>query len=281
MGAHIVNVDMASAWDGDEGDDWVREWQRYDRAIRPYHDALLAAVAVETTDNVLDIGCGNGESTRDTARRASKGSAFGVDLSSRMIAHARELARREGVRNALFEHGDVQAYPFDDEVHDVCISRFGAMFFGDREAAFTNFGRSIRRNGRLGLVAWRSPAENEWFRCVFGALSAGRDLPMPVPGTPGPFGLADAETTHRVLTAAGFADIVFEATDQRYCIGTDPGDAFAFFRASGIARGLTAGLEPADRERAFDALQATIVEHASDEGVTFESSAWLVTARRA
>src|SRR6478736_6002426 len=127
---------MAAAWDGDEGDDWVREWQRYDRAIRPYHDALLAAAAIEPTDNVLDIGCGNGQSTRDTARRASDGSAFGIDLSSRMIEHARELARGEGVRNARFEHGDVQAYPFDDEVHDACISRFGAMFFADREAAF-------------------------------------------------------------------------------------------------------------------------------------------------
>jgi SAM-dependent methyltransferase len=281
MGDRIVNVDMAAAWDGDEGNDWVREWQRYDRAIAPYHDALLSAVAIETTDRVLDIGCGNGQSTRETARRASEGSALGVDLSSRMIEHARELARREGVRNALFEHGDVQAYPFDDGVHDVCISRFGAMFFADREAAFTNFARSIRRNGRLGLVAWQAPAENEWFRCLFGALCAGRDLPMPIPGTPGPFGLADAEITHAVLTAAGFADIVIEAMDKRYCIGSDADDAFAFFRASGIARGLTQGLEPADRERAFDALHAMVVEHASDAGVTFESSAWLVTARRA
>jgi SAM-dependent methyltransferase len=281
VGDRIVNVDMAAAWDGDEGDDWVREWQRYDRAIRPYHEALLAAVDVATTDNVLDIGCGNGESTRDTARRASEGSALGVDLSSRMIAHARELARREGVHNARFEQGDVQAYPFADEVHDVCISRFGAMFFADRHAAFANFGRSIRRNGRLGLVAWRSPAENEWFQCVFRALAAGRDLPMPTPGTPGPFGLADAEITQRVLTDAGFADIALEAIHQRWWIGADSGDAFAFFRASGIARGLTEGLDSADRERAFDMLQATCAEHASGAGVTFDSSAWLVTARRA
>jgi SAM-dependent methyltransferase len=281
MDRGIVNVDMAAAWDGDEGDDWVREQERYDRAIRPYHDALLAAVAVEPTDRVLDIGCGNGESTRDTARRASDGSALGIDLSSRMIENARELARREGLRNVLFEHGDVQAYAFDDDAHDLCISRFGAMFFADREAAFANFGRSIRRNGRLAMVAWRGPEENEWFQCVIRALAAGRALPMPVPATPGPFGLADIDVTCRALTGAGFADIAFDAIDRRFWIGTDADDAYAFFRASGIARGLTQGLDPAECERAFDALRATVAEHASDAGVSFESSAWLVTARRA
>src|SRR5262249_54562691 len=144
MAGGIVNVDMAAEWDGDEGADWAREWQRYDHAMHPFHEALLAAVAVEPTDRVLDIGCGNGESTRQTARIASEGSAFGIDLSSRMIAQARELARQEGVHNVVFERGDVQAYPFDDEAYDVCISRFGAMFFADREAAFANFGRSVR-----------------------------------------------------------------------------------------------------------------------------------------
>jgi SAM-dependent methyltransferase len=280
MAGGIVNVDMAAAWDGDEGDDWVREWQRYDHAMRPFHDALLAAVEVQTTDKVLDIGCGNGESTRQTARLASEGSAFGIDLSSRMIAQAREFARREGVHNAVFEHGDVQAYPFDDNAHDVCISRFGAMFFADREAAFANFGRSIKHDGRLGLVAWRSPTENEWFRCVFRALSAGRELATPAPGTPGPWGLADADVTRRVLSGAGFVDIAMEHIDEPFWIGTDTEDAFAWASASGIARGLTQDLDAADRDRAFDALQATIAEHASDKGVTFEACAWLVTARR-
>jgi len=276
----IVNVDMAAAWDGDEGDDWVRERERHDRAIRPYHEALLGAVTIEATDNVLDIGCGNGESTRDTARRAGEGSALGMDLSSRMIENARAIASREGVRNAVFEHGDVQAYPFDDAVYDVCISRFGAMFFADRDAAFANVARSIRKDGLLGLVAWRSPLENEWFQCVFGALAAGRDLPMPAPGTPGPYGLADADVTRRALEGAGFADVGFEPVDKPFWVGTDVTDAFAFLRASGIARGLTQGLEPDQKARAFDTLEAAMNEHTSDAGVTFGSSAWLVTARR-
>jgi hypothetical protein len=162
----------------------------------------------------------------------------------------------------------------------VCISRFGAMFFADRDAAFANFGRSVRSGGRLGLVAWRSPAENEWFQCVFRALTTGREMSMPAPGTPGPFGLADADTTRRALAGAGFTDIAIEAIDEVFWIGSDTADAFEFFRRSGIARGLTQELDPAQREGAFDALHATIAEHTSDDGVRFASSVWLVTAQR-
>jgi len=95
MTVAIANVDMAAAWDGDEGDDWARDWQRYDRSIQRYQDRLLVASTIDASDQVLDIGCGNGESTRAAARVAVDGSALGVDLSTRMVERARELASSE------------------------------------------------------------------------------------------------------------------------------------------------------------------------------------------
>lgn len=89
----IANVDMAAAWDGDEGEDWARGWERYDRSIRAYHHRLMAAASVSPGEQVLDVGCGNGQSTRDAARAAHGGWALGVDLSSRMLERARERAR--------------------------------------------------------------------------------------------------------------------------------------------------------------------------------------------
>jgi SAM-dependent methyltransferase len=44
------------------------------------------------TDRVLDIGSGNGQTTRDAALLATAGSVLGVDLSSRMIEIARDSA---------------------------------------------------------------------------------------------------------------------------------------------------------------------------------------------
>jgi ubiquinone/menaquinone biosynthesis C-methylase UbiE len=151
----IANVDMAAAWDGDEGTDWARDWERYDLGVRSHHLRLMEAAAISPAEHVLDVGCGNGQTTRDAARSAAAGSARGVDLSSVMIARAREVARDENVTNVTFEIADAQVHPFEPARYDIAMSRFGAMFFGDPVAAFTNIGRGLRPGGRLVLMSWQ------------------------------------------------------------------------------------------------------------------------------
>jgi SAM-dependent methyltransferase len=280
MGDIVVNVEMAAAWDGDEGDGWARDWERYDRGVRGHHRALLDAAAIDVPERVIDIGCGNGQTTCDAARAAHDGSALGVDLSSRMLERARERARAEGLGNASFVRGDAQVHPFDPSASDVALSRFGAMFFADPVAAFVNIGAALRPGGRLVMVAWRGIDDNEWVQCVFRALAVGRELPTPPMGAPGLFGLADPEAVRVMLTTAGFDGIDVVAVDQPFWMGTDAEDAFGFVRSTGIVRGLTEGLDHEQRARALDALHATIVEHERAEGVAFGSGAWLISARR-
>jgi hypothetical protein len=154
------------------------------------------------------------------------------------------------------------------------------MFFGDPVAAFTNLAAASRPGGRLAMVAWRGPADNEWLQCIFGALAAGRDLPAPVPGTPGPFGLADPDRARTIMTSAGFESVEVTAVDEPFWIGADSDDASGFFRGTGIVRGMTNGLDDEQRARALDALHATMVDHDTGEGVLFGSGAWLITGRR-
>ena len=40
------------------------------------------------------------------------------------------------------------------------------------------------------------------------------------------------------------------------------------------------GLDATGRERALDALTATVAAHASADGITFASAAWLIRARK-
>jgi ubiquinone/menaquinone biosynthesis C-methylase UbiE len=119
--------------------------------------------------------------------------ALGVDLSSRMIAEARRRAEAEGVTNVRFEQADAQIYPFDPEAFDVAISRTSAMFFGDPVAAFTNTARALRPGGRLVLLTWQSLPRNEWLLEWTAALTAGRGLPTPPPGAPGPLSLSEPD----------------------------------------------------------------------------------------
>jgi len=280
MASRIANVEMAAAWDGDEGAAWARDWDRYDRGFRRYHERLLDAAAISDGERVLDIGCGNGESTRDAARAAPGGEALGVDLSSGMIERARSLADAEGLANVRFEQGDAQVHPFEADAHDLALSRFGAMFFADPHAAFTNIARTLRPDGRLALVAWQGLEENEWLQAIRESLAVGRELPSPPAGAPGPFGLADPDRVGALLTAAGFEDIEVTASREPFWAGTDAFDAFGFVSDTGPARGLLEGLEPDDQARGLDRLRAAIAAHDTGDGVYFGSAAWLVTARR-
>lgn len=279
MTVPIANVDMAMAWDGEEGDDWARDWKRYDRSIHRYQDRLLAVAEIGATDQVLDIGCGNGESTRAAARVAVDGSAFGIDLSTRMVERARELATREGLVNATFERADAQVHAFEPDAHDVVISRFGAMFFADRVAAFRNICHAIRPDGRLAMFAWQELERNEWVVEIRAALAAGRELPIPTPGVPGPFGLADPEGVEADLHTAGFPQVAVEAVEEPVWAGSDGNDAFLFFRNTGLARGLLKDLDDAARTSATESLKERMAAHQTGHGVELGSAAWLITAR--
>lgn len=280
MMATIANTEMAAAWDGDEGAEWARDWQRYDRAVAGPHARLMAGAAIEPADRVLDVGCGNGEASRAAARLAGAGSVLGVDLSSSMLERARELAGAEGLTNVAFEHADAQVHPFAPSALDVVVSRFGTMFFADPLAAFTNLARATRPGGRIVMVAWQGLAANEWLREIRSALAAGRSLPTPPTGLPGPFAQADPGQVRGVLSGAGFDDVALEAVEEPFWIGTGTDDAFAFMSTGGLARGMLQDLDEPARRRALDSLRATLDRHAGADGVVMGSAAWLISARR-
>jgi SAM-dependent methyltransferase len=273
------NVEQLNAWDGDFGDFWAARADRFDEGVAGYHDQFLAAAAIEPTANVLDIGCGSGQTTRDAARRATGGgSAHGVDLSSRMVELARQLAEKEQVANATFRQADAQVHPFPEQYFDVAISRSGAMFFGDPQAAFTNIAQAIRPDGRLVLLAWQPLESNEWLSAFRTALAAGRELPTPPLEAPGPFSLSDPDRVRQLLTSSGFADVRLRSLHEPMYFGRDADDACEFVSAQFAS--MLADLDADARARALDNLRATVADHQTGRGVLYDSAAWLVEARR-
>ena len=129
------------------------------------------------------------------------------------------------------------------------MSSFGAMFFNDPVAAFTNIGGGLRPSGTLALLAWRTLPENEWLMSVRGALAVGRELPMPPPDAPTPFALADPERVRSILESAGFDGVELEPIDELIDLGTDASDALEFAKTMGIVEGLTDGLDAEARAR--------------------------------
>jgi SAM-dependent methyltransferase len=278
--SEVANVEMAAAWDGPEGDSWVAREEHMNHSLSVHTGHLLAAAAVGSSEHVLDVGCGCGETTREFARRAADGDALGIDLSNAMLARARQRAEEEGVGNVTFQQADAQVFPFPVERFDLVTSRFGAMFFGDPVAAFTNLARATKPGGRAVLMVWQELARNEWLSAVRAALAVGRTLPETPPDIPGPFGLARPEHARAVLGAAGFSAVRIDELDAKFWFGVDAEDAFAFAKQIGPVRGLLQDLDAEQTAAALDALRATLAEHDTGDGVWFDSRAWVINAVR-
>jgi SAM-dependent methyltransferase len=273
-----ANREQLRAWDGDEGAYWAIHADHFERALDRYDQPFFAAAAIGAADRVLDVGCGTGKTTRDAARAATTGSVLGVDLSSAMVAVARQRAVDEGIHNVRFEQVDAQIHRFESEAFDVAIGRTSVTFFGDRVAGLANIGRALRPGGRLVLLTWQPFPHQEWIREFSTAFAAGRDLPAPPPEAPGPFTLADPDVIFSVLDAAGYIDVTLDDRREPMWFGADADDAYQL--VVGLLGWMLDGLDDDGRAAAQDALRATIAAHATPDGVVYDSAAWIIRASR-
>lgn len=270
------NRAQVEAWDGDEGAYWADHPDYFDRSIAAYHGPLLEAASITSSDRVLDIGCGAGQTTIDAARRATSGAAVGVDLSSRMLDVARQRAHNDAIANVEFLQVDAQAHAFEPGSFDVAIGRTSAMFFGDHVAAFRNISTALRPAGRLALLTWQPLTENEWITAFATALAAGRPVMTPPPNA-GPFALSDPDRIRTLLTEAGFVDVELDQRNEGMWFGEDAEEAHRIIL--GLMRWMLRDADEATRDRASKNLHETMAAHETDDGVVFASGAWIITAR--
>jgi SAM-dependent methyltransferase len=250
----------------------------YDSELRAHHEHLRAAHRISPGEDVLDIGCGAGLTTREAGRAAAPGRVVGVDLSERMLERARQLTSAERLDNVRYELGDAQVHRFDPAGFDVAISRFGTMFFSDPPAAFANIAAALRPEARLVLLVWQRHEDNAWARAIDAAL--GDAARPPQPGAD-PFSLGDAHATAGLLEAAGFDRVHFHDVAEPVFYGHDVDAALAIVSGFQDTSAALASLSDDEAARAVERLREMLAAHHSDEhGVALDSRSWLITARR-
>ena len=102
----------------------------------------------------------------------------------------------------------------------------------------------------------------------------------PPPGAD-PFSLGDAEATTAVLERAGFDELRFEDVHEPVLYGHDLAAALDFVRGFQSVSAALVSMSDSEAARAVERLRETLAAHQSDDqGVTLDSRAWLITARR-
>lgn len=118
---------------------------------------VVEAAGIEPGDRVLDVACGDGDTTLHAARRVGpRGLALGVDVSAPMVELARRRAGKAGLSNVGFVHADARTQRFAPLRFDVVVSQRGLMRTpGD--GGFANLARALRPGGRLVFVSLDDP----------------------------------------------------------------------------------------------------------------------------
>lgn len=280
------NLEAQEAWNG----------VLFDRFLR-YRDVVIPGLAVfgeealrlhppKVGDRVLDIGCGFGDTTQQLAGLVGpSGSALGVDIAARFIEQARADADLAGVGNVRFDVRDVQLLPFDDSFEYV-FSRFGTMFFDNPVAALRNVRAAMTEDAPLCVVVWRRKLDNPWLHVAENVVKP--LLPEPEQTDeprcgPGPFSMADADTTSGQLQSAGFRDITLRRHDAMLLFGRTLDQAVEMNLALGpAAEALRLAGENGKemRPRLEDLLRDALAQFVGTDGtVTAQASTWIVTAR--
>lgn len=275
-----MNEEQIKYWNGPSAKRWIDHQAALDRTLRVFGDALLERAAAQPGERVLDVGCGCGDSLLALSGRVGPGgSVTGVDISSAMLARARELTA--ALPNVQVIERDAAQLP--PEVHyDLIFSRFGVMFFEDPALAFTRLRATLRPGGRLVFVCWRDYSDNPW-------LSEPADVvrtlvpdspPPPRPRVPGPFAFAERAHVEAILSAAGFRAVSLERFDAPIALSSgDVAEAVLFAMKSGPVAVMLANADASTLERVRSALTAKLHAQRSEAGIVLGSSTWLVSAQ--
>jgi SAM-dependent methyltransferase len=277
-----ANSEQRQFWDS-RAPAWERRADSLDSISDSYGVPVIEALALESGQRVIDIGCGPGSTAIELARRVgNKGGVVGVDISSGMVAAAGRRAAAAGLTNVRFLVADAQTDLLGQDF-DAAFSRFGVMFFGNPVVAFANIGRSLKKGGRLACAVWGPLADNPWmFVPTLAAVQVlNAELTLPEPGRPGPFSLDHADRIHEVLTAAGFVDTAVERIEgSRHITSETAGDNVTTLLAVGPLGNAYEAADERTRDLAVEAVVAALEPYHHDDGWDLPGVALKVTARR-
>ena len=116
-----------------------------------YLERALSGVPEGFAGKLLEVPVGTGVLTMPVYRDLSDADITCLDYSPDMMSSARLRAEHMGIKNVSFIQGDVGAIPFDDASFDIVLSLNGFHAFPDKEAAWRETFRVLKKGGVFAI----------------------------------------------------------------------------------------------------------------------------------
>ena len=107
---------------------------------------------IQPGEIVLDLGSGSGLDCFIAGKTVGRrGRAIGVDMTPEMLSRAREIARKNKIRNVEFRLGEIENLPIADQTADVCISNCVINLSEDKRRVYREIYRALKPGGRISI----------------------------------------------------------------------------------------------------------------------------------
>ena len=195
-----------------------------------YADPLLDLAAVGANSDVLDLACGPGYLSAAAHERGSH--VVGVDFAGEMV---KEAQKRYPALS--FQSGDAEDLSFEDNRFDAVVMGFGMLHLAHPEAAASEAYRVLKTNGRFAFSVWGNPDEVcRGTGIINKAIQDHANLDLGLPNGPPVFRFADYTEAERLLTEAGFSDVVIKRVDQAWLL-QEASELLTIFQKAGVRAG--------------------------------------------
>lgn len=267
---------------------WDQQAEALDSSMGRHGTAARQALAVGPGERVIDIGCGPGLSAVALGREVgAQGWVGAVDVVAEMAAAAQRRLSAAGVSGeavtADAATADLVGVAGGGEPFDAVHSRFGLMFFPAPDVAFPNIFRALRPGGRLAASVWQHLTRNPWMMLTTATAMQVLGIerpPLPDPGGPGPFSLADPDVTAALLEGAGFADVYLESVESPFVFEGDGTAAAERVLSAGPLGGVFLAAAADRRREVIGAVVDALERHRGPGGIEVPAASWCVTAQR-
>ena len=112
---------------------------------------FVARIGIRPGWKVLDVACGTGNTAIPAAKAGA--SVTGVDIAPNSLEQAKKRAESEQL-NIHFEEGDAEQLRYADQLFDLVLTMFGAMFAPRPEKVAAELLRVCKPGGVIAMANW-------------------------------------------------------------------------------------------------------------------------------
>ena len=122
-------------------------WCMKQEDLLEYQSEAFAAIPADFSGRLLEVPVGTGVLSMPVFKTLPRADITCLDYSEKMMSSAEKRAKDMSINNIIFQQGDVGNLPFDDETFDAVVSLNGFHAFPNKEAAYSETYRVLKKGG--------------------------------------------------------------------------------------------------------------------------------------